>query len=146
MFTFGCAESTSVNYVFLCHDSAIRASTIALAAPSVRKHKQIQVFVWYFTHLIVPLASPKILSLNNKKKKRFSFVLYSFIRIFGFAEDTFTRKYKQKQAFVWYFAHLIVSLTSSKILPLNNKKKNTFFFCIVFVYSYLCTRIVRKVP
>ena len=26
------------NFVFLCHDSAIRASTMALAAPSVRKN------------------------------------------------------------------------------------------------------------
>ena len=30
--------------------------------------------------------------------------------ISGCAEDTFARKYKQKQAFVWYFARLFVSL------------------------------------
>ena len=36
--TFGYAELTPVNYVFLCHDSAIRVNTMALAVPSVRKN------------------------------------------------------------------------------------------------------------
>ena len=30
--------------------------------------------------------------------------------IFGFAEDTFARKNKKKQDFLWFFPHLIVSL------------------------------------
>ena len=34
---FGYAESTHANFVFLCPDSAKRASTMTLAAPSVRK-------------------------------------------------------------------------------------------------------------
>jgi hypothetical protein len=78
MFTFGCAdiaharqsmqasllslkrnidfiESTSVNYVFLCHDSAKRASTMALAAPSVRQNKEKLRFLWFCARLSVPL-------------------------------------------------------------------------------------------
>jgi len=31
-----------------------------------------------------------------------------------------------------------VSLTSSQILSLENKKKNKFSFCILLAYSYLC--------
>ena len=32
------------------------------------------------------------------------------MRNFGFAEVTITRKTEQKHAFVWFFAHLIVTL------------------------------------
>ena len=42
--------------------------------------------------LFVSLALPKILSLDNKRKIIFFFVLFSFICIIGFAEDTFTRQ------------------------------------------------------
>ena len=55
MFIFGFAEDTFVNYVFLCHDSAKHASMMALAAPSVRKNKKKQDFLWFFPHLIVSL-------------------------------------------------------------------------------------------
>jgi hypothetical protein len=34
---FGCADSTPVNYVLLCHDSAIQTRLTAFAAPSYRK-------------------------------------------------------------------------------------------------------------
>ncbi len=37
---------------------------------------------------------------------------------------------ENKKHFILYSAHLILSLTSSKILPLGNKKKNEFSFCI----------------
>ena len=40
-------------------------------------------FILYCTRLFVSLASPKILSLDNKNKIAFYFVLYSFIRIFA---------------------------------------------------------------
>ena len=40
---------------------------------------------------------------------------YLFFRTFGFAEDTFVRKNKQKRLFVWFFAHLIVSLSPKSI-------------------------------
>ena len=40
-----------------------------------------------------PLDSSRLyFSLKNKNKIAFYFVLYSFIRITGFAEDTFTRQ------------------------------------------------------
>ena len=55
MFIFGFAEDTFANYVFLCHDSAKHASMMALAAPSVRKNKKKQDFLWFFPHLIVSL-------------------------------------------------------------------------------------------
>ena len=38
------------------------------------------------------------------------------MRNFGFAEVTITRKTEQKHAFVWFFAHLIVTLASPKLL------------------------------
>ena len=50
------------------------------------------------------------LILNNKRKKVFFFVLFLFIRTFGFAEGTFARKNKEKQAFLWFFPRLIVPL------------------------------------
>lgn len=39
-------------------------------------------FILYFAHLIVPLASPKILTLDIKKTINY-FFLYSLIRIFA---------------------------------------------------------------
>ena len=43
-------------------------------------------------------------------------------------KGTFIRKRKEKTVFLLLFAHLIVPLTSSKILPLD-KTKNNFFTC-----------------
>jgi hypothetical protein len=37
----------------------------------------------YFSRLIVSLASPKVLTLDNKNKSSFYFVLSSLIRIFA---------------------------------------------------------------
>ena len=48
-------------------------------------------FVLYFSHLFVPLASPKVLSFKNKNKHIY-FVFHSLIRTFGFAESTFVQK------------------------------------------------------
>ena len=46
--------------------------------------------IWFFAHLFVSLASPKILSFGNEiKNYRFCFAFRSLIRIFGFAENTF---------------------------------------------------------
>ena len=81
-------------------------------------------FILYFAHLIVPLASPKILTLGNAKKnlrfplhfsrlldkiftfeKRNKFPFYSlnqFFRIFGFAEDTHARHKKTINYFFLY--------------------------------------------
>jgi hypothetical protein len=44
---------------------------LALAAPSVRKNSNI---IWFFAHLIVSLASPKILTLE-KTQIKFGFLL-----------------------------------------------------------------------
>ena len=60
----GFTEGTLVNFVFLYPDSAKRASTMALAAPSVRKWKEILIYFVLFS-LIRTLASPKVLSLEN---------------------------------------------------------------------------------
>ena len=64
-----------------------------------------------FHSLIRTLATPKVLSLGNEKKNfSFPFAFLSFIRTFDFADVTFVRKNKQKQTFVWFFAHLSVTL------------------------------------
>ena len=55
----GYAESTFVNYVFLCHDSAKRASTMALAAPSVRQTKRKIVFSFGLCSLFRTFANRK---------------------------------------------------------------------------------------
>ena len=40
--------------------------------------------IWLFSHLFVPLAAPKVLSLDNlERKKGFSFRLFSLIRTFA---------------------------------------------------------------
>ena len=50
-----------------------------------------------------------------------------------FANFDIRRRYfrSEKLKYIWFFAHLIVSLTSSKILSLDNSKKNEFLFGIV---------------
>ena len=54
--------------------------------------------LWSFSHLIVTLATPKLLTLDNKNKKDF----------------------------ILYCARLIVSLASPKLLTLDNKNKKDF--------------------
>ena len=49
----------------------------------------------------------------------------------------FVWQYKEKSFFSLYFAQFALPLTSSKVLLFDNKKKNSFFFCIVLTYSYL---------
>ena len=51
-----------------------------------------------------------------------SFFCYcrNFSVIFTLGEDTFVRKYKEKRVFLWYFAHLFVSLP--KLILLHNSK------------------------
>lgn len=54
-------------------------------------------------------------SLKNKNKIAFYFVLFSFIRISGFAEDTITRQCKTKKSFfILYCTRLFVSLQSRR--------------------------------
>jgi hypothetical protein len=51
-----------------------------------------------------------------------------------------TSKNKKTFLFVWYFAHLFVPLTSSKVLRHGNKiQKNVFLFVFLITYSYLCS-------
>ena len=58
----GFAEDTQVGFADIYRDSAIQASLMALAAPSVRKNSN---KIWFFTRLIVSLALPKILTLDK---------------------------------------------------------------------------------
>ena len=58
----------------------------------------------------IGLATPKVLSLDNKNKL----------------------------VFILYCARLIVPLASPKVLSFGNEKKNLFSFCISLTYSYLC--------
>ena len=51
---------------------------------------------------------------------------------------SFARKSKEIHTFLWYFARFALSLTSSKILSLENEKKSELSFCILLAYSYLC--------
>jgi len=46
-------------------------------------------------------------SQKNPNKFGFSFDLHY---LFALREDASVRKYKEKQVFLWYFAHLFVSL------------------------------------
>ena len=62
------------NCVDLCRDAAKHASMMALAAPSVLTTQQNSNKIWFFTHLIVSLASPKILTLE-KTQIKFVFLL-----------------------------------------------------------------------
>ena len=50
-------------------------------------------FILYCAHLIVPLASPKVLAFDNKNEKAvFHFVLCSLNRTVGYAEGTHVRQ------------------------------------------------------
>ena len=42
---------------------------------SARQNKEKIIFLWFCPHLIVPLASPKVLSLENEKKSKLSFCI-----------------------------------------------------------------------
>ena len=45
---------------------------------------------------------------------------------------------------LWGFAHFFSYIElRSKVLSLDNKNKNTFLFCIVLAYSYLCREIIQ---
>ena len=55
----------------------------------------------------------KMCAKQNKSIKTYQGIC--FFITFGFAEDTFVRKNKQKRLFVWFFAHLIVSLSPKSI-------------------------------
>jgi hypothetical protein len=47
----------------------------------------------------------------------------------------------KKDKNLWFFARLFVSFSQAKkILSLENEKKNSFSFCILLAYSYLCRR------
>ena len=75
---FGFAESTSVNYVFLFHDSAIQVYLMAFAAPSVRQNKEKQAFLWFCARLSV--------TLQGKTKKRMANLRFQVV------EEAFTKK------------------------------------------------------
>ena len=58
-----------------------------------------------------PFLCLKVGLLSILLKKTQKYLDYSEgMFIFGFAEDTFARKNKKKQDFLWFFPHLIVSL------------------------------------
>jgi hypothetical protein len=45
----------------------------------------------------------------KKESKKFG-ISFDLHYLFALREDTSVRKYKEKQVFLWYFAHLFVSL------------------------------------
>ena len=61
---------------------------------STIKMKKSCFFILYCAHLIVPLATPKVLAFDNKNEKKlfFHFVLCSLNRTVGFAEGTCVRQ------------------------------------------------------
>ena len=65
--------------------------------------------LWSFSHLIVTLATPKLLTLDNKNKKDF----------------------------ILYCARLIVSLATPKLLTLDNESKKSLFplYCTRLIVS-----------
>ena len=72
-----------------------------------------------------------------------SFFCYcrNFSVIFSLCEDTFVLKYKEKRVFLWYFAHLFVSLSAlillhkSKVFKLLNNYPPPV---VRFVEVFLC--------
>lgn len=70
----------------------------------------------FLVEAIRPLDFSRLyFSLKNKNKIAFYFVLFSFIRISGFAEDTITRQCKTKKSFfILYCTRLFVSLQSRR--------------------------------